>query len=201
MNFTLHKLNEGFIVTSDEDILSYNGLKYLAYPDYSTVHIWDMKGIHKDKSVWVKPVIAQQDQIDFSALTEEEQKKIGWFNTEKLAYKDIEDNFGSNVTFIEGGLKWIEGFQIGFQKAQELLSDRMFTIEDIKNAWRQGYNEVNLDDHIDRLLKPKSWEIEAEMEVIPLSQKQGFNMGAMGSDFELKPKFTNNQLKITKIIS
>lgn len=43
MAYTLRKLSEGFIITSDEKTLSQNGDKYLGHPDYNQVFTWEMK--------------------------------------------------------------------------------------------------------------------------------------------------------------
>jgi hypothetical protein len=214
---TLDKLPEGFIITSNQKdtvgylpivLTKFNELQQTADGDDVYHHI-------KNGS---KIVIAQQDQIDFSALSEEEQKEIGWFDVEQWAWdnpclsrKEVYTLF--NEVFkdrrIEGAYqisasKEVYKFNtelrtLARRKAQELLSDRRFTLEDIRKAWKEGYNERNLDDYIQSLSQPKSWEIEVEMETISLSQNQGFNMGAVSSDFQIQPKFTNEKIKILKI--
>lgn len=77
-NYTLHKLPEGFIVTSDQKdtirylpivLTKFNELEQTADGDDVYHHI-------KNGS---KIVIAQQDQIIFN-LSEEEQKEIGWYD-------------------------------------------------------------------------------------------------------------------------
>ena len=75
--FELHKLPEGFIVTSDEEIKEYD--KILCLEDMKIDYATDRTNHHRN--LFLK-VIAQQDQIDLSGLLEEEQKKIGWFDVE-----------------------------------------------------------------------------------------------------------------------
>ena len=114
-----------------------------------------------------KKVIAQQDQINFSALSEEEQKEIGYFDVEKFAL----DSSG----FLEGEnyASYKLGVLNGFQKAQELLSDRRFTLEEIEWSFMRG-TLINQRSHkgeklsfskerdkdIQSLSKPKSWKID-----------------------------------------
>jgi hypothetical protein len=192
--FELHKLPEGFIVTSDEKTLSQNGDKYLGHPEYNKVFTWNMKGIHEGKSVWINKVIAQQDQIDFSGLSEEKQKKIGWFDVEKLAeLETITNEFNSEKSFITG-----------FQKAQELLSDRVFTLEDMKKAFNAGDNyryyenggfrsipsDVLDEEQFIESLSQKSWKVELEMEFCPQALPKA----------RYTPKLTNGKIKIIKLL-
>jgi hypothetical protein len=204
---TLHKLPEGFIVTSDEGskkgeltifpstengrIVKLNTPK-TAESDYAANGIYNLK------------VIAQQDQIDFSALSKEDEKRIGYFDIEKFIDKiDTPENLDQ--------FSYGEGIEIGFLKAQELLSDRRFTLEDMRKAIAESWNscEDNEDDEtftqvfnriIQFLSQPKSWEIEVEMEYQDM-------MGMWVSkptilehlDRPSRPKFTNEKIKILKI--
>lgn len=63
--FGLHKLSEGFIVTSDEPITASEAIKDCWY-FYNNILV---KREYSHPKGALK-VIAQQDQIDFSALTE-----------------------------------------------------------------------------------------------------------------------------------
>ena len=159
---TLHKLPEGFIVTSDEK-LEINDIVY----SMDGIHEWF--GLVLTTEPLPLKVIAQQDQIDFSALTEEEQKEIGYFNVEKLALKPaIED---SKIYTTSNTYDFRRGFEKGFQKAQELLSDRRFTLEDVQFAITQAFlsgmeriEEITdvQNQIIQSLSQPKSWQIEGE---------------------------------------
>jgi len=124
-----------------------------------------------------RKVIAQQDQIIFSALSEEEQTEIGYFNLNKFKIRQWNNHKPlSNDLSTENGFK--DGLELGFQKAQELLSDRMFTLEDISKIF-VGENEKGglFDDYLDYRIKTnnkitfkewyltqtpsqKSWKIE-----------------------------------------
>ena len=125
-NYTLHKLPERFIITSDEEINEKGGDLY-----YDTL----MKKMYRHRfgegNIITQPerfkkVIAQQDQIDFSALSEEEQKEIRWFDVEKIAKELLPDDSD-----------WQRRFDVikGFNAHKELVKDRLFTVEDMYKMW------------------------------------------------------------------
>ncbi len=205
MKFFLYKLPEGFIVTSDKKVVGTTGFNgetneiefFCSHPKYDE---------------WGLEIIAQQNQIDFSALPEEEQKKIGWFDVEKLAVEKSEELYDYDL---EGedweiaidrrtGAKY--GFKEGFQKAQELLSDRKFTLEEVKLIWKAGQeywkssgNSITLEELIERrkeLLSKNVWEVEIEMEPYTVGEMANLPIGTVNA----KPKFTNGKIKILKIL-
>jgi hypothetical protein len=222
MQLTLHKLPEGFIVTSDEKVEKgdsfYNAIDEWVY--HNAVG-WEILNRHTNSEEDIDfKLIAQQDQIDFSEdIPEEKLREIGWFDINNLIVKDAQQLSFEGKSILE-----INAYKNGaynyFQKAQELLSDRMFTLEDMieYTKWLQEsasrnnagkwvcfdnhfYDKTN-EEMVEKWLslsQPKSWEIEVEMETISLSQNQGFNMGAVSSDFQIQPKFTNGKIKILKI--
>ncbi len=184
--YILHKLPEGFIITSDEEIQeedyllsASNRIGKLTKNIGEDIFLYNVgdcepKGHHSTS----KKVIAQQEQIDFSFLSEEEQKEIGWFDIGALKTisllrdknYDLKDNY--NVSAASG---YISGFENGFKKAQELLSDRMFTLEDIlnklelyQNYCQENYYKSNIipdprewyNINYQSLSQPKSWNIE-----------------------------------------
>jgi hypothetical protein len=207
--YTLHKLSEGFIITSDErpngsDLIMWAGDAVEHFPKQGTSNIKYgcvvesvnyLGTAHKN---W-KKVIAQQDQIDFSSLSEEEQKKIGYFDTEKFLKDEID--YWYNKT---GSLTSEEIIRRTFSmslKAQELLSDRAFTLEDLINNFKpvfdkfinEGGTNGNSEDWVQwqnvvdwfpkflqSLSQLKSWPVELEME------------GEI-------PKFTNSRVKILNV--
>jgi hypothetical protein len=121
--FELHKLPKGFIVTSDEEILP-NTLYMNNGVLFTSDSVYDEGNNPNNSNPKVTnhnfKVIAQQDQIDFSSLSEEQQKEIGWFDVEKLAEQFVV----SKVKMSSQAAGVLVGFIEGFQKAQELLSDR-----------------------------------------------------------------------------
>lgn len=180
---TLHKLPEGFIVTSDEE---YKDKDFVLLPI-----TFDLRRCVNGTTFieGTKKVIAQQDQIDFSALTEEEQKEIGWFDVEKLA-----DNIFIGASYQDKYVKM--GYIAGFKKAQELLYDTELFDTEIQVVGDDKTMPIR-----DFLIKPKSWTIEVEMEYQDM-------MGMWVSkptilehlDRPSRPKFTNKKLKVTKIL-
>ena len=194
--YELHKLQEGFIVTSDEEIKHketwYN-------PMTADIGInWHEKGIPKEWSKTLK-VIAQQDQIDFSFLSKEEQKEIGWFDIEKLAKEMLPDDSD-----------WQRRFDIikGFQKAQELLSDRRFTLDDVLKIADKYHNimclygNVKGIEYLQSLSQPKSWKVEIET----FCGTEDCNFfgchkyeGCKHTELQ-QPKLTKGKIKILKLL-
>jgi hypothetical protein len=95
----LHKIPEGFIVCSDEkpkgsDLIMWTGETVEHFPKQGTPNIKygcvvesvNYSGTTHEK--W-KKVIAQQHEIDFSGLSEEEQKEIGLNQYAEMFYDFI----------------------------------------------------------------------------------------------------------------
>ena len=204
MKLTLHKLPEGFIVTSDKTPdKGYEGYYYLSG-----------KIFHTDKTLLqtgCKKVIAQQHQLDFSVLSEEEQKEIGWFDVDMLALLNFKIEDDGNMSYVDR----TEGFKRGFQKAQELMSDRVFTLKDIEKTFDAGQeygsnmslfyatdtvsraeyeSTPSKEQFIQSISQPKSWEIEVEMEVDYKVEKDN------SKTHYFTPKFTKGKLKILKVL-
>jgi hypothetical protein len=223
--YTLHKIPEGFLVTSNE------GLK-IGDTCTSDKNIIDAGYIHSEWTIFkistqkhldilksCLKVIAEQDQIDFSSLSGEEQKEIGYFDVEKLAEEEVENHnnifFDSKYNMENYG---IDKFTTGFQKAVELLSDKRFTLGDmydlldyiVRNPETKGkFKGDIINDFI--LSQPKSWSVELEMEpvkmiceevncVIPCAcYHQGKPTLCLGGSTQWEPKLINDKIKITKI--
>jgi hypothetical protein len=212
--YMLHKLPEGFVVTSDEiphkgDIVI-NNLDNLIGKSTRELN----QGEIKDKEY--SKVIAQQDQIIFN-LSEEEQKKIGWFDVEKLAHNNaVELWMPEDHNYYVGH---VLGYKQGFQKAQELLSDKVFTLNEVKgllfqvgNAMRYKgvnyasyYNYKNVKEEVDKVLQSlpqKSWQVELEMEWVIEGDEEHDEGGTLPGIIESyqQPKLTNGKVTITKIL-
>jgi hypothetical protein len=223
---TLHKLPEGFIVTSDE---TPNNFDWVI--DNDCKNSWQLQIQPQTDLSKYKKVIAQQDQIDFSGLKEEEQKQIGWFDVDltKLCYYDKRNpdfqikeeygydeeevkatgNFAKNNCACDNCFYGRSKLTEQLIKIQELLtSDKRFTLEDIRKAFHAGQldkgnnwygGDVNL--FIQSLSQPKSWEIEVEVEYRDM-------MGMWISrptilehlDRPSRPKLTNGKIKILKVL-
>jgi hypothetical protein len=199
--YTLHKLPEGFIITSSEVIFDED----LQFSERQCIF---SKGDVPYGDT--KKVIAQQDQIDFSSLSEEQQREIGWFDVEKLALNYASDFIKDKVLIDLQVGAYVEGFQ----KAQELItSDRKFTKQELLNYpnWcsDKGYsydsfygwnhpnghrpNNSELMELYTQSLSQKSWKIELEME-LNLNGRNGLERASF------IPKLTNGKIKILNIL-
>ena len=219
---TLHKLPEGFIVTSDEE---YKDKDFVLLPI-----TFDLRRCVNGTTFieGTKKVIAQQDQIDFSALTEEEQKQIGWVDVDlsKLCFYDrrnpdflIKEEFGYDKEEVEstgnfakkdcacdncfyGRSKLTEQLI----KAQELLSNKRFTLEDMMdiagfmaaadNKRPIAHLKKEAEEYINRKKSQQLWTIEVEMGEYRLNS----DGEPIGFPDMSKPKFTNGKLKVTRIL-
>jgi hypothetical protein len=185
MKYILHKISEGFIITSDvTPDKGYDGFYYLEGKLYNTSKTMLQTSC--------KEVIAQQDQIDFSSLSEVEQKRIGWF-----------DNLELSKQFSEQGVwQCPVSYEIGFNKAIELLSDRMFTGKNIVEAIAFGFSICKQFDRAPfdseqikfiQSLSQKSWTVELEMQ-------DYFESGHGGEFPAQRIRLTNSKIKILKLL-
>jgi hypothetical protein len=200
MSYTLHKLTEGFILTS-EDFIKEDELFLMGD------EIIQNSSLHTEE--WCKSkqpkVIAQQDQIDFSSLKEEEQKEIGWFDVNKVIVAIVGINYYNRLNKDGSEYKILCSV---FQKAQELLSDRTFTLEEVIQFTEKCMILANDSNNIGRLRKfieiqsqslsqPKSWKVELKMEDKCWCMKPQ-SEGCYECIKFLK--LTNGKIKITKIL-
>jgi hypothetical protein len=163
--YTLHKIKEGFIVCSDEEIKE-DDIKYTPLDDVLKIH--KQEGQYYDTHEF--KVIAQQDQIIFSALKEEEQKEIGWFDVLELGNADYIKGCNGDLELND----YLCGYSDGFQKRQELLSDRKFTYDDMMdiagfmaaadNKRPIPHLKEEAEEYIKRKKSQQSWKVELLME-------------------------------------
>ncbi|MFN5251352.1 MAG: hypothetical protein ACK5DE_09900 [Bacteroidota bacterium] len=195
--FTLHKLPEGFIVTSDQkDTIGYLPVVLTRFNELEETA--DGDDVYDHIQNGSKIVIAQQDQIDFSSLSPEMQKEIGWFDWKK--YCDLDNGkYGTNS----------HSYYLGFQKALELLSDRTFSSEDMRIEMERIALEIATEDgeltsgspalifsYINKrmqYLSQSSWKVELEME------RTRYPKGDDGWEDVYTPKFTDGKIKIIKL--
>jgi hypothetical protein len=179
MELTLHKLSERFLIT-----FGAGEFKNFCFKEGEIIGCTLIQKDPEYSETFYK-VIAQQDQIDFSALSEKEQKEIGYFDVEKLALKEFMfpeklfhnmKNSSQNEYLLEeeyGKENTVVYFQCiafikSFQKLQEIFSDRRFTLEDIKKCYEEGFYQGSLKDspvkdfslYSESQSKPKSWKID-----------------------------------------
>ena len=140
--------------------------------------------------------IPELPSIDFSALSEEDCKKIGWVDIEKLA--DKYSNF-------ERASKWGDivrnAYKEGFKTAQS-LNEKKFSEEQIRylvssvTEFMSHHEPEEFDGWFEEKLKilsqPKVFDVEVEVDFVHTDHVIG--------GFEYFPKVTKNQIKITKII-
>jgi hypothetical protein len=209
--YNLHKLPEGFIITSHEDIQEDD---FVFANDTNVIFRCNNheanSAIPQFKNLYEK-LIAQQDQIDFSALSEEEQKKIGWFDVDDMARRWCTMQTTRSTDYWKS---MVSVYIKGFQKAQELLaSDRRFTLDDMKAIFYVGVQlginqELHTQQHKplqdeDKVfnrtvqsLSQKSWKIELDM--IERYNRLDFDDADLPTSIE--PKFIDGKIKITKIL-
>ena len=193
MKYILHKLPEGFIITSNEKIIKddsfYNTIDEVVY--HNAVG-WEILNKHTENEDIDLKVIAQQDQIDFSALSEGDCKKIGWFDKLELIKQFSE----------QGVWQCPVSYEIGFNKAIELLSDRMFTGKNIVEAIAFGFSICKQFDRAPfdseqikfiQSLSQKSWTVELEMQ-------DYFESGHGGEFPAQRIRLTNSKIKILKLL-
>jgi hypothetical protein len=227
MKTHLHKLPEGFIVTSDEKPIKDDLCFDLeGSPGYNN-QLYIVKCLRTaDDSYWAKntkKIIAQQHQLTFSDdIPEEKLREIGWIDIEKLALHH-NDYFGEMPSKIydREGFYQVKNYIAGFQKALELLSDRRFTEEDMLKFYywlKKSYGPTKpleeaqivhrttpdkiVEMFAQSLSQPKCWEVEIEKfcgsEDCILFGCQKYE-GCKHPEIQ-QPKLTNGKIKITKIL-
>ena len=224
MKYQLIMLPNQPILVSDEKITK-EDIPFNLGIDYDSV--WQFrKGLTTDgKGNWKKIIagIPELPSIDFSVLSEEDCKKIGWVDVEKLA-----NDYSIEVYPINGESRetvdWIEsqkillqqGFISGFKAAQS-LNEKKYSEEDVKEItyqaaqygmWyalnSQHNNEVPKGNVLqwfqNRFAQPKVFQVEVEMKQKCEFdfEKCSFSKNNCGCEFVLK--ITNNSIKITKIL-
>lgn len=215
MKTQLIKLQDKFILVSDEeikvgdialDLCEDMGTKFESFiVDKATLKFANQE---------CKKIISKNP--DFSLLSEEELKSIGWVDVEKLAkekYQYVSENPPHVIITPENKL---EGFIEGFKAAQS-LNDKMFTLEQVINAieiaqtsayvstqYFSGHSSVKhnyTSNDIIQSLQPAVWNVEVEME-----DGEDYLAGMVGSNeiwasYPDKPKIINSSLKVIKILT
>jgi len=168
----LHKLQQGFIVTSDEPIKE-GDLQYYFGQPISQVIVKAEKDLSNDGRRL--KVLYQEPNIILSSLSEAEQKVIGWFDVERLGkeYSNKVNHHPNQLYPNSGetlGEVTIVDFIKGFRKAQSLLSDRRFTKQDMiefacsvfdSNHGSYSASFRKRAEVMSESLNHQSWKIEA----------------------------------------
>jgi hypothetical protein len=169
MKATLYKLKEGYVLCNNEDIKD-NDIVLVNKKWHDNV-LRIFTTVFGGTKEGCKKVLSQSP--DFSLLSEEDVKRIGWFDVEKV----IKEHMGllQMVVVPVEPVVHFESLKEIFQKALELTADRRFTEDDIKQAYYQGRKDavnsvtnkldfINPDDYIKSISQPKSWEVEYKEE-------------------------------------
>lgn len=211
----LIKLKDEYILVSDEEI------------EKDTLHINlstnEIEGASKNLGInWAndargvreqyKKIIAgipELPSIDFSLLSEEDCKTIGWLDVEKLAkIKAADWLVNCGIIDIECSSA-IKGFIDGFKIAQA-LNDKMLSLDFLKwideeevpredGQWIKYFNGRDIYLTTQELykywqaLQQKSWDVAIETE-LNLNGKNGLDRA------RFIPKITNNAIKILKVL-
>lgn len=171
MKAYLYKLKEGWVLCSDEELpVDYRGSMFFTKGGFLT----ETTGIHL--AGLFRRVLTQSP--DFSLLSEEDAKRIGWFDVEKyVSFLDTPESLDQ--------YSYDMGVVHGFQKALELTADRRFTEDDLLKAIslakvaKTSDGLINMDNWISdgyegaesaysskeiiqSLSQPKSWEVEID---------------------------------------
>jgi hypothetical protein len=173
--YTLIMLPEPIIV-SDEDQQKGDNIIHKTLLDKITT-VPD--NISSTQEHWYKVL----GKADFSSLSEEECKRIGWVDVEKYnPYQKVINQLASECEDIKFLANRRDGFYEGFKAAQS-FNEKRYSEEDLRKAFqagaRRGYcqrsimanvgatcNEPDEDNYIQSLQQPKSFEVEIEMEII-----------------------------------
>jgi len=170
MRTYLYKLKQGYVLCSDEEQKEGDCIIHKTLLEKIT-RCPDKYGSTQEH--WYK-VLTQSP--DFSELSEEDAKRIGWFDVEGLAYRhrrSYQDSFeGMNECIMNDAIHQQRGYVAGFQKHAELTADRRFTEDDVikafndgmKNAWKTISEKILPEEYIKSLSQPKSWEVEYKEE-------------------------------------
>lgn len=150
------------IIVSDEEIKAGDGSRIL----WTNNEIYSNKkssfiGVDFTDCQKIIAGIPELPQIDWNNL----ENEFGWVDVGELAEKRFPwMDYGNYQDH------YIEGYQEGFKKAQE-LNEKKFSFEDMQNCWRQAIssfkNESKIaffDQFIEALQHPKAFDIEIEME-------------------------------------
>jgi len=211
--YKLIKTPEQFIIVSDEP------LKVLDYFYFNIDGIQDILQVESEFHLnRIKnnkenfKVIAQQEQIDFNNF----EDIVGYVDVINLSRKyAFQYADPPEKIFIDRKQGYIEGFN----KANELSSNKEFTLEDMEYCYntakrRAVMQEAGLEadlgfkNYIDTYhQQPKEWMIEIAMEksftgIVSGGLKPVGEIGSKGlfHHTQLNPKLINGKIQITKIL-
>lgn len=205
--YKLIKLKEGYIIISDEALINndnyYHKIRKTIHKTYDNADYFINNTIYENlKKIIASTFIPELPNIDFNNLEE----KFGIVDVEKVSYNwlyDNEENMPKDYP-----LKPMQyGFEQGFNKCLELNKDKLYTEEDVLDAWEKGAKEglpvtKTKKDKLLKLLQPKTeWDIEIESETKCYCGHTSYCEceELEGKPYIQRPKITNNKIKILKV--
>lgn len=200
--YKLIKLQEGYIIVSDEEITFMDTMKPCYYLFENKVYKREYSH-HKDgQKIIASNFIPELPSIDFNNLEEE----FGIIDVNELAISEIPLDILQTSKGCFDDLNEPERniWKNGFNKCLSLNKDKLYTLEDIDMAYIQGStdgsgigNKRKMRIEYLQSLQPKTeWNIEVEMN----SCSEDIGICALGCIGNCKPKITNNQIKIINIL-
>lgn len=200
--FTIIKLKDKYLLLSDKEIKESDW--YFDSTDKEGLYpVYQRSQAPKFYSGCKKIIagIPELPSIDFSLLSEEDYKTIGYIDVEKLAY----EYYTSNEHYRAADAFH---FSNGFKKAQS-LNDKMFSLEDMREAIAEAWNSCEDNENgetftqcfnrIIQSLQQNVWDVEVEMEFVEDPSDYNSNPQKLLPSI-FKPKITNNSIKVLRIL-
>lgn len=218
MKTQLIKLQDNkFILVNDEEIKSkdiiilHDGrIEKCSNAFYDRNSIWFRGGKLETTPKNCKKIIAGIDNLpslDFSLLSEDDCKTIGWVDIEKLAgefntHHKLDFGYATSVWYFG-----VDAFKEGFKTAQS-INDKRFNLEDMNAAIAFGFGICRTENRAPfnkeiisfiQSLQQTVWSVEVEMEYFQEenSRHPDSKEGILSS---YRPLIVNNSIKITKIL-
>lgn len=219
MKTKLIKQQDKFILVSDETIENC----YVYDFEENVCYFWNKptNEINTNFLKSCKKIIAgipELPSIDFSLLSEEDCKEIGWVDVEKLA-DEFYKKYQSKPYAMEKGA-WRKGF-----KTAQSFNDKMFSLEELikfseycrntarrEGTYGNGFTNnwelcseqklVSTEDlfKMYQSLQQIVWDVEVEID--NRKQVSSENKGFLVDNPNLyKPLITNNKIKVNKILN
>ena len=169
MKTTLYKLKEGYVLCSNEKI-KHNEIGICGDWVQYFRDRWDEKDW---KKLIASTFIKDLSKIDFSLLSEEDAKRVGWFDVDREAASYLDANYNLSYERTTWQRLHEKTYKEGFQKALELTADRRFSFDyfELGDLIRVAFLKHGHDswasiakDVIQSLSQTKSWEVEYKEE-------------------------------------
>ena len=126
-------------------------------------------GIGKSVNGTYPPEYPRFDKIKQLSLSEVEELIYG-YSVEKMAEdglseSDLKSTDGSYESFHHQAEAFLQGYLKGFKAHQELVKDKLFTVEDMKKAYNTNHysqeeKDNNWNSFIQSLLPKTEWNVE-----------------------------------------